>query len=616
MVIRYSFTAPVIAGEWLYLSLFNYSSENGWHGQLKKFRFTDNGRVLDQNGMSAFSCQGNILPTAHSFWASDITGIRKQDEVQTMLAIQSSRRLFTSGVKNKQLQLVMLSEEQQKAMPPLLGDSMHSQPRILDYGSQHKGRDRRILLGTNSGILHFFRDNTNTLDESWAFIPVEFLSRMQEKQTHGFKSRQYGIDGAISVFHDDKDRDGIIESAEGDQLWIFFGLRQGGRSYYALDLTDPDHPFLKWKIDGNDVDGAYRLLGETWSEPQLVYLSDKNSVSARRTPVVIVAGGYMPHSPISSGLPAATGKVIYIIEADSGKKLFSVSPQANGPTNLQAPLTDVLPATVAVLDGDLDGSADRLYVGDVGGNVWRLDMSGHFSDWQMNKLATFGGRGSPDGSYDRAIHPRFFGQPVIVRSLLRVKNGTDAIADVPADWVLIGSGNRAEPADETVQNRYFALPDRQVISYQPGDTIPAPLQLTDLHHVYSQDSDPSPADALMQGWYLNLDTARHEQVFGNGYVVAGTAWFSSFSASDPSVGGQASIGVTRLYKIDLVSGAFRGDSAAVNQFHDRLLENPGLAYQTETQQLWLSGITDNSTDCSSQAALLVDALQPRQIAEY
>lgn len=456
----YSFTAPVIAGEWFYLSLFNYSSEDGWHGQLKKFRFADNGQVLDQNGISAFGCQGNVLPTARSFWASETTGIRKQDEVQTMLAIQSSRRLFTSGVKNQQLQLVMLSEEQQKAMPTLLGDSMHSQPRILDYGSQHKGRDRRILLGTNSGILHFFRDNANTLDESWAFIPDEFLSYTTEQQDLGFKSKRYGIDGAISVFHDDKDRDGIIESAEGDRLWIFFGLRQGGRSYYALDLTDPDHPALKWKIDGNNVDSAYRLLGETWSEPQQVYLSDKNSVSAKRTPVVIVAGGYRPYSPISAELPAAAGKVIYIIDADSGKKLFSVSPEANGPTNLQAPLTDVIPATVAVLDGDLDGSADRLYVGDIGGNVWRLDMSGHFSDWQMNKLAAFGGTASLDGGYDRAIHPHFFGQPVIVRSLLRVKTGTDAIAYVPADWVLIGSGNRAEPADSTAQNRYFALPDR------------------------------------------------------------------------------------------------------------------------------------------------------------
>ncbi len=611
----YYFSAPVITGEWFYLSSFGYSAEHGWSGNLKKFRFIDEGKVIDQNGISVFNCQGNALSEARSFWASTITDSRQQDEVHTILTTQSMRRLFTSGVKNQQFQLVRLSEEQQKAIPSWLGDSMHSQPRILDYGFQHQGRDRRILLGTNHGILHLFSDKANTVSESWAFIPAEFLSHMAEQPDLSFKSRRYGLDGVITVFHDDKDRDGVIEAAEGDRLWIFFGLRQGGRSYYALDLTDPDHPSLKWKIDGNDADGAYRLLGETWSEPQLVYLSDKNSVSASSTPVVIVAGGYMPHHRRSAELSVSVGKAIYFIDADSGKKLFSISPEANGQTNLQAPLTDAIPATVAVLENERDGSSDRLYVGDMGGNVWRLDMSGHFSDWRMSKLAALGGGDSPDGGHGNNAHLRFFGQPVIVRSLLRVKTGTDAVADVPADWVLMGSGNRAEPANDVAHNRYFALPDRQITPYQPETAIPAPLQLTDLHPAYSQNNDQAPADALMRGWYLNLDPAQHEQVFGNGYVIAGTAWFSSFSPSNPAAGEQTSIGVTRLYKIDLASGSFHG-TAAVSQFYDRLLENPGLAYQAKKQQLWLSGVTASSTDCASQAVRLEEALKPRKVAEY
>ena len=65
----YSFSAPVIAGEWFYLSSSSYSSEYGWLGRLNKFRFTAEGKVVDQNGISAFSCQGNVLPAARSFWA-------------------------------------------------------------------------------------------------------------------------------------------------------------------------------------------------------------------------------------------------------------------------------------------------------------------------------------------------------------------------------------------------------------------------------------------------------------------------------------------------------------------------------------------------------------------
>ena len=159
----YSFSAPVIAGEWFYLSSFSYSSEHGWLGRLNKFRFTDDGKIIDQNGISAFNCQGNLLPTARSFWSPAVSGSQTPDAVNAMLTVKSSRRLFTIEPKGSQPQLVMLSDEQRETIPVLLGDSMHSQPRVLDYGVQHKGQDRRILLGTNTGILHLFSDKANTL---------------------------------------------------------------------------------------------------------------------------------------------------------------------------------------------------------------------------------------------------------------------------------------------------------------------------------------------------------------------------------------------------------------------------------------------------------------------
>lgn len=58
-----------------------------------------------------------------------------------------------------------------------------------------------------------------------------------------------------------------------------------------------------------------------------------------------------------------------------------------------------------------------VYVGDVGGNVWRLDMTVvSFSDWRMSKLAVLGGGHTADENASSNAR-RFFGQPVIVRSL-------------------------------------------------------------------------------------------------------------------------------------------------------------------------------------------------------
>ena len=47
----YAFVAPVIADEWLYFPSFSYSTEMGWFGQLMKFRFTEQGTVLDLDGV-------------------------------------------------------------------------------------------------------------------------------------------------------------------------------------------------------------------------------------------------------------------------------------------------------------------------------------------------------------------------------------------------------------------------------------------------------------------------------------------------------------------------------------------------------------------------------------
>ena len=205
---------------------------------------------------------------------------------------------------------------------------------------------------------------------------------------------------------------------------------------------------------------------------------------------------------------------------------------------------------------------------------------------------------------------------MIARSLLRVKLGEKATADVPADWVLLGSGNRDEVIAQT-SNRYYALPDRQVMPYTKHDPIPAPLSDKDLHQAYSQKAAHQPSDVFMHDWYIDVAKA---QIFGNGYVIAGNVWFTSFTpTAKTGVTDSISIGTTRLYQIELVTGSFPQAQAVVSQSEDRLLENPGLAYQDKYQQLWLTGVSFPSSDtavCASGGMLISDALQPRRIAEY
>ena len=121
------------------------------------------------------------------------------------------------------------------------------------------------------------------------------------------------------------------------------------------------------------------------------------------------------------------------------------------------------------------------------------------------------------------------------------------------------------------------------------------------------------------GWYVDLKQPQ-EKIFGNGYVVAGQVWFTSFSPVDNNQSGSASVGMTQLYRLDLQSGLFNNSALGVTQYHDQLLENLGVVYQASAHQLWMTGIRadiyDKNRQCSKVGIPLSDVIKPRKISEY
>jgi hypothetical protein len=107
-------------------------------------------------------------------------------------------------------------------------------------------------------------------------------------------------------------------------------------------------------------------LAETWSEPQfgLVKTSD---VDTTGTPVFFVGGGYSSDN--------SKGKAVFVINVETAAvvRIFS------GITGMNYSF----PSAVAVLDTDSNGFVDKLYVGDAGGQMWRI---GKFTDAFGNPL--------------------------------------------------------------------------------------------------------------------------------------------------------------------------------------------------------------------------------------
>jgi type IV pilus assembly protein PilY1 len=366
----------------------------------------------------------------------------------------------------------------------LLGELIHSTPLALNYGAtrgySEENPNVRVLFGSGDGAFHIV-ENTDAGGrdsgrEVFGFFPRETLATIPwRRQGTGTGAgsglaRRYGVDGAPVVLRVDRHADGTLDSAVGDEAYAYFGLRRGGYSYFALDISNPDGvPTLKWKIT-RTAGGDFDELGLTFSTPVV----GKVNYSGAPVDVLIFAGGYdggwnedySERRGKDLGAEDDTvGNAIFIVNARTGELVWKAARGETGVSSdiryQHAGLVDSIPSTVAALQTPA-GIIHRLYVGDSGGAVWRVDlppnMSGqamHRRDrWFITKLADLGADAAEPGgsvSDDR----RFFHAPDIVQSY-------DAAGDF--DGVLIQSGNREDPNETLVENALFYLKDREVIS--------------------------------------------------------------------------------------------------------------------------------------------------------
>ena len=114
-----------------------------------------------------------------------------------------------------------------------------------------------------------------------------------------------------------------------------------------------------------------------------------------------------------------------------------------------------------VVDLTGDGFADRMYAADLGGRVWRFDISNGAGGSQPGRrrrlcLARQRRPGDDDKTDADEANRRFFYAPDVAL----MKSGTTNFINVG-----IGSGHREKPiTDVTVVNRFYSLRDFNVFS--------------------------------------------------------------------------------------------------------------------------------------------------------
>ncbi len=427
------------------------------------------------------------------------------------------------------------------------GDVLHSRPAVVNYNRYADSHDVFVFYGSNDGIFRALQGGQLTSgarkggSELWGFIPSEFFGdfkRLRDNDVNIITTeRPYFVDGGVGVYQLDSNNDGKLEQSAGDKVHLFLSMRRGGQFIYALDASAPETPKFLWKRSSSDTN--YGELGETWSIPKPV------KIRASTNPVLIMGAGYDPvaEDVMPQGV-ATRGRGVMVIDATDGTMIWQAGPSGAADLTV-SDMKYSMAADMMVFDRDGDGLNDRIYAADTGGNIWRLDIdSADPNDWTVTKLAALGGGG---------VNPRkFLYAPDVVLASPSDGQSYDAL--------LIGSGDREHPFDETVVNRFYMIKDFNTGKVVAADftTITEP-DLYDTTSNVIQEGSNAQIDAAKaaldaaKGWYITLGTG--EKIVGRAVTLSGSVFFGTNQPSSASSSACNNLGTARVYVLNFKDGS-------------------------------------------------------------
>jgi type IV pilus assembly protein PilY1 len=623
----------------LYVSVFSPSRGLHWPGNLKKYQ-VKNGRIVDANDADAVDPEtGFFKDSARSFWSVDGAGNNITDGAEVTLGGASSRLPdYNVGVGGRKLYTYLGSNpalhNSANSVEPgntaltdtvlnlgapgdptrenliafargqdlqdsdqdgntserrmRIGDPMHAKPALVIYGGTAETPEGVVYVPTNDGYLHAFDSQSGS--ELWAFIPPEFLPRLKQLYEDPVTpERQYGLDGDVTVFKYDVDGDGVVDVGDGDKVYIFFGFARGGQTYYALDVTNKNQPTFLWKKDATSLPG----LGKAWSAPTIARVDVAGSGQSDQKFVLIFGGGYDEAQENYVYTTDSIGNRIFMVDLEDGDLLWYAG--NNGAANLQlTEMNNSIPGRVAVIDTNADRFADRMYVGDMGGRVWRFDI---WNGKGASELVTGGvfarlGAGGIPGA-PRSAARRFYNSPDV--ALIQSRGSP------PYFNIAIGSGYRGHPLENETRDRFYSLRDNAPFTKytQPQyNSMTATLD-GDLVDITTDVNAVVPTGS--RGWKLLLNEGGSwigEKVLADSITISGVILFPTFIplGEDPTNPCTARM-VNRAYAIRVENGRpnFDWDEDESLETSDRYTELKQSGIAAEISVLLNSRLIDDGT---------------------
>ncbi len=486
---------------------------------------------------------------SHDFDVRNGHSVKEYPSMYTDEAVGRARLMYMRGEKTYEgtrdwKNLKLNSEElnfpdrlshykfQQRHAEGPLGEFGHSAPVVVgapylgssaDYrafSNKVKSRPTVVYAGSNDGLLHGF--DANTGKELLAYLPASLNGRGLTGGWHSLsdpnEARKTYVDGTPAVF-DVK----LTGSRKGWRTLLFGSLNRGGRGIFALDVTDPASfseknakDIVLWEFMGCHKQGCSTSqgavhnaddthMGYSFSQPVAAQMNNGDSMA-------IFGNGDTVDNPRALFADKDSGKAQLFIASISGGMGGSWSQNKN---YWRIPVGEAhdtrkngLSSTSAV-DVDGNGTADRIYAGDLYGNIWVFDVSSSDpADW--------------------GIAPEFKGkplfttgesQPITVRPSL-IRHPTIKGSKKPNLMVLFGTGTYREES-EKVQNSkqsFYGVWDRGRGGLQRRHLVPQAFLLnnekarvTDPH--LKVDYDARGGAGGDYGWYIDLPAGQERVIY-------------------------------------------------------------------------------------------------------
>jgi type IV pilus assembly protein PilY1 len=585
----FCFTAPTVPSvrltdtENVYISSFAPNTTPFWGGDLKAYALNTDGTL---------PVDGNGFPSQIPVWeASPLLGNANPNGRKIYSYRQGSQKEFTNGNFSKEDLGVGTDDERNALINHVrgydpydidgdtntsesrvfkLGDIFHSQAVIVGapsiffvddgysgtggFYNTKKNRTKVIIAGANDGMLHAFDAATGA--EKWAFIPPSLLTNLKTLKTNWdtYKAGSafehlYYVDGSPRV-SDVWFYDSPTDESKTVDKWrtvLINGLRKGGKTYFALNITDTNNPVYLWEFPKSTDAATLALVGESWSDPTIGRVKYEVGDELYERWVAFIGGGCDPAERKKDREDGVSGTAFFVVDIKSGEILWQF---------VMVPIDDKrknwvhsVASSPTAVDTNGDGYVDKVYVGDLGGQMWVFNVSFNpitkksNSQWSGQKLFA---APKPSGEKHTIYYP-----PSV------------AFDNSGNPWVLFGTGDRENPIEGGIE-RFYAVKDDGLGDY--------PREEKDLKYV-GDSNDPvtnskntfTPPTDPDKGWYLKL-AYKKEQVLGKPVVFNNIVYFTTYSPKEEDSDVCTVGGTARLYVMHYLSGGGALEVDALTDF--------------------------------------------------